>query len=157
MKKVLIALDYNINSDDISATGYTMAKAMDAEVTLLHVMSEIGYYSSYEYSPVMGFNNLSTADVLLPDTIEDLRKGVISFLDESKRKLNDPAVQTLVRDGEAADSILEAAAETQADIIVLGSHSRTGFEKILMGSVTEKVLKHSTIPLFIVPAKKHVK
>ena len=40
-----------------------------------------------------------------------------------------------------------------ADVIVMGSHSRSGLDKILMGSVAEKVLHHTSIPLFIIPTK----
>ncbi len=47
----------------------------------------------------------------------------------------------------------EFAKEQHADIIVMGSHSRRWLENILMGGVTEKVLHHTTIPLFIVPTK----
>jgi len=42
-----------------------------------------------------------------------------------------------------------------ADIIVMGSHSRRWLENIVMGSVTEEVLHHTSIPLFIIPTKKH--
>jgi nucleotide-binding universal stress UspA family protein len=49
--------------------------------------------------------------------------------------------------------ILEAAKELQADIIVMGSHSRKWLETIVMGSETEKVLHHTTTPLFIIPTK----
>ncbi len=153
MKKVLIALDYNPGAENIAATGYALAKAMQASVVLLHVMEETGYYSAYEYSPITGFNNFSTADVLMPDTIEELRKGVAVFLDASKQRLGDEAIETLVEDGEAATTIVDTAVKLQADIIVMGSHSRRGLDKILMGSVAEKVLRHSKIPLFIIPAK----
>ncbi len=62
--------------------------------------------------------------------------------------------EPLVKEGDFAESILNAAKEVNADIIVVGSHSRKWMENIVMGSVTEKVLHHTTIPLFIVPTKK---
>jgi nucleotide-binding universal stress UspA family protein len=49
---------------------------------------------------------------------------------------------------------LESAKNLKADIIVLGTHSRKWLENILMGSVAEKVLKNTTLPLFIIPTKK---
>ena len=57
-------------------------------------------------------------------------------------------IQTEITTGDAAESIIETAKILNADIIVMGSHSKKWLEKILMGSVTEKVLHHTTIPLF---------
>jgi nucleotide-binding universal stress UspA family protein len=63
----------------------------------------------------------------------------------------------MIKDGDSGDSILDAAKETNADIIVMGSHSRHGLDKILMGSVAEKVLRNSLIPLFIIPVVENEK
>ena len=65
-----------------------------------------------------------------------------------------PSVLFIQKEGDFADSILEAAKEVHADIIVVGSHSRKWLENIVMGSVTEKVLHHTSIPLLIVPTKQ---
>jgi phosphomannomutase len=56
MKKVLIALDYNPTAQKVAEAGFSMAKAMGAEVVLLHVVTDPVYYSSAEYSPIMGFS-----------------------------------------------------------------------------------------------------
>jgi nucleotide-binding universal stress UspA family protein len=66
----------------------------------------------------------------------------------------DPTAQT-VAEGDFADAILKTSKDLDADIIVMGSHSRQWLEKIILGSVTEKVLKITTLPLFIIPIKKH--
>ncbi|MEP7278126.1 MAG: universal stress protein [Bacteroidota bacterium] len=154
MKKILIALDYNPNAEKIAETGHALAKSMEAEIILLHVMEETAYYSAYEYSPIMGFNNFSSSDLLLPDRLNDLRNGVADFLEKSKEHLGGRRIETLIKEGEVAATIVQTAKELQADIIVLGSHSRRGLDKILMGSVTEKVLRHTTVPLFIIPTRE---
>ena len=153
MKKILIALDYNPSAQKIAETGYALAQSMNAEVVLLHVMAEPAYYSSYEYSPIMGFNNFIGPEVLPPGTVNDLKSGATEFLDKSKEWLRNATIETIVREGETAATIIQTAEEKGAEIIVLGSHSRRGLEKILMGSVTEKVLHHTSIPLFIIPTK----
>jgi nucleotide-binding universal stress UspA family protein len=155
MKKILIALDYNANAQQVAEQGYQLATSMNAAVVLLHVMAETGYYTTYEYSPVTGFNNFNTTDVLMPDTLDEIRKAVEVFLEKTRQDLGAGSnIQTLVKDGEPAAAIIETAGSLQADVIVLGSHSRRGLEKILMGSVAEKVLHHTKIPLFIIPFKK---
>jgi nucleotide-binding universal stress UspA family protein len=154
MKKVLIALDYDPTAQKIAEKGYLMAKSMGAKVTLLHVISDPVYYSAREYSPIMGFEGYMDLGPLQLETVEGLKKASLHFLEKSKHHLGDDNIQTLVKEGDFADSILEVAKEIQADIIVMGSHSRKWLENIVMGSVTEKVLHHTTIPLFIIPTKE---
>jgi nucleotide-binding universal stress UspA family protein len=155
MKKILIALDYNPSAQKIAETGYALAKSMEATVVLLHVTADPAYYAAYDYSPIMGFNNnFISPQTLPPDVSDEIKKGAGEFLNRSKEHLGDTAIQTIIKEGEVGDSILQTATDIQADIIVLGSHSRRGLDKILMGSVAEKVLHHSTVPLFIIPTKE---
>jgi len=155
MKKVLIALDYDPTAQKVAEEGYKFAKTMGAEVTLLHVISDAVYYSSTDYSPIMGFTGYLNTNPLDLNTIEVLKEASLKFLDKTKNHLGDTAIRTMVAEGDFADAILESAKSVHADIIVLGSHSRKWLENIVMGSVTEEVLRHTTIPLFIIPTKKH--
>ncbi len=155
MKKVLIALDYDPTAQKVAETGFSLAKSMDAEVILLHVISDPVYYSSTEYSPIMGFSDYMGVSQLQLDSIEGLKNASQHFLDKTKNHLEDETIQTVVKEGDFAESILKVAKDNHADIIVIGSHSQKWLEKIVMGSVTEKVLNLTTIPLFIIPTKKH--
>ena len=155
MKKVLIALDYNPTAQKVAELGFSMAKSMNAEVVLLHVITEPVFYSTAGYSPIMGFNGYMDMDSMQLDSVEGLKNASLQYLDKSKQHLGDNTIQTIVKEGDFADAILETAKELHADIIVVGSHSRKWLENIVMGSVTEKVLHHTSIPLFIVPTKKN--
>ncbi len=157
MKKILIALDYDPTAEKVAETGYALAKSMNATVVLLHVLADTMYYMPLEYSPVMGFSGMAPVDLIQPLDLDELKKGAQLFLEASKQHLGDAAIQTIVVEGEFAEAILDTALEQGADIIVAGSHSRNALEKILMGSVTEKLLHDSSIPLFIVPTKKKEK
>ncbi len=158
MKKVLIALDYDPTAQKIAESGFSLAKAIGAEVILMHVVADPVYYTSTQYSPIMGFAGYADIGPLqldnVIDTAETLKKLSQHFLDKSKHHLGDKTIQTLVLEGDFAESILTTAKESHADIIVMGSHSRRWLEAILMGSVTEKVLHETTIPLFIIPTKQ---
>ena len=153
MKKVLIALDYNPTAQKIAEMGYALAKTMGAEVTLLHVISDPVYYASTDYSPIMGFTGYLNSDPLQLNTIEMLKTASLNFLDKSRNHLGDASIQILVAEGDFAEAILKSAKNLHADIIVIGSHSRKWLENIVMGSVTEEVLHHTTIPLYIIPTK----
>jgi len=144
MKKVLIALDYDSSSIKVAEKGYSLAKSMGAKVILLHVISNpVLYYSSY----------LAMTPVQI-NSVGDLKGVSQNFLDRTKHDLGDEAIQTVIKDGDTAESILESAKELKVDIVVIGTHSRKWLENILMGSVAESVLKHTTLPLFIIPTKK---
>jgi nucleotide-binding universal stress UspA family protein len=154
MKNVLIALDYDPTAQRVAELGYKLAKTMQAHVTLLHVLSDTMYYASREYSPVMGFTGYADIKQQLLSSPEVLKKESLNFLSKSKEHLGDKTIKTIVKLGDFADTILNVAKETDASLIVLGSHSRKWLDNVLMGSVTEKVLHHTSIPLFIIPTKK---
>ncbi len=154
MKKILIAIDYNPTAQKIAETGYELAKSMNAEVILLHVVADYTYYSSLDYSPIMGFDQFSNLGTVQLDSVKELENAAQDYLEQSKSHLGDTSIKTLVKDGDTGDAIIEAAKNLGVDIIVLGSHSRRGLDKILMGSVAEKVLRHSKTPLFIIPVSE---
>ena len=144
IKKVLIAMDYDITSKKVAEEGYTLAQSMNAEAILLHVISELPvYYSESNYTHEFKV-----------DMMDDLNKTTQAFLDKAKKQLGDEAVQTVLKEGEIADTILKTAKEMDVDIIVMGSHSRKWLESIILGSQAEDVLENSLIPVLVVPIKK---
>ncbi len=155
MKKVLIALDYDPTAQKVAEVGYELAKSMGAEVTLLHVISDPVFYSSSDYSPIMGFSGYLNNDPLQLNTMEVLKSASLNFLAKSRNHLGDSAIHIDAEEGDVAETILKTAKKIHADLIVMGSHSHKWLESIVMGSVTGEVLKHTTIPLYIIPTKKH--
>jgi nucleotide-binding universal stress UspA family protein len=153
LKKILIALDYDPTAQNVAETGYSLAKSLGAEVILLHVISDLIYYSSIDFSPIMGFDGYMDFGPLELDTADRLKEASVKFLEKSKNHLGDKIIQTQVKEGDFAETILETVKELHADIIVMGSHSRSWLKEIVMGSVTEKVLRHTPVPIFIVPTK----
>jgi nucleotide-binding universal stress UspA family protein len=153
MKKILIALDYDPNAQKVAETGYDLAKAMNATTILLHVISDATQYSYLEYSPIMGFGGFNNMDIAQIENSKELEILAQEFLEKSKDHLGDNSIQTVVGYGDFGETILKTATDLTADIIVMGTHSRRGLGKILMGSVAESVLHHSSIPILIIPTK----
>jgi len=144
IKKVLIAMDYDVTSKKVAEAGYSLAQSMNAETILLHVISELPvYYSESNYT-----------HEFKADMLGDLNKTTQTFLDKAKKHLGDDDVQTVLKEGEIADTILKTVKEMGVDIIVMGSHSRKWLESIILGSQSEDVLTNSPIPVLIVPIKK---
>ena len=156
MKKVLIALDYDPTAQKIAEAGFLLAKSLNAEVILLHVIRDFIFYTTSEFSPIMGYNGYVDLSPTVLDSVEGLKNTSLQYLDKTRQHLGDNTIQTLVKEGDFAETILETAKELHSDIIVIGSHSQKWLENIVMGSVTEKVLHHSSIPLFIIPTRKKI-
>lgn len=154
MQKVLIALDHDPTAQKIAEAGFNLANSVGAEVILLHVVADPVYYSSTEFSPIMGFTGYMDMGPIQFDSIDGLKTASQHFLDKSKHHLGNESIQTLVKEGDFAETILKTAKDLKADVIVMGSHGHRWLDEILMGSVTENVLHHSSIPLFIIPTKQ---
>lgn len=155
MKKILVAIDYNPTAKLIANAGFELAKSMNAEVILLHVVADYTYYSSLDYSPILGFDSFSNLGAIQSNTVMELQNAAKDYLEKIKDQLGDTSVQTMIKEGDTGDAILDAAKESAADIIVMGTHGRRGLDKILMGSVAQKVLRNSDIPMFIIPSKEN--
>ena len=154
MTKVLIALDYDPTAQKVAEAGFSLAKTMGAEITLMHVIVDPIFYSTPENFPILEFSGVASTLQLPLNSAVELKKASQFFLDKMKHHLDDETIQTVVKDGDFADTILKTAKELHADLIVIGSHSHKWLDNILMGSVAEKVLRQTPIPLFIVPTQK---
>jgi nucleotide-binding universal stress UspA family protein len=154
MKKILIALDYDPSAQKIAEEGYALGKALGAEITLLHVVSDPVYYATRAYTPIMGFDGYLDTSPQDLESIGALVEASYQYLEKTRNFLGDEKIKIHVAEGEPADAILTVSKESDFDIIVIGPHNQRLLEKLVMGSVTEKVMQNSEIPLFIVPLGK---
>lgn len=151
MKKVLIAIDYNPCAQKIAETGFEYAREMHAQVCIVHAIADVSYYSM-EYSPVMGFEGFSL-DGAFKD-MKEQEKEAKRFLAAVVRHLGGSYIETRVLDGKTSEAILEFSKEWGANLLVIGAENHNGFEKAIMGNVVAKIVKHTEIPLLIVPTDK---
>ena len=154
MKKILIALDYNPTAQKVAEIGFALVKAADVEVTLMHVLTNPVYYSSTVYEPIMGFGGYIDTDFLGERISDGLKKSSQDFLNKSKHHLGDINIKTLVVEGDIAESIIETAISMKADLVIVGSHSQQWLEKVLLGSVAEKILHENAFPVLVIPTKE---
>lgn len=143
VKRVVLATDFSDGAGRALTVAIRFAKLLGAAVDLVHVypMAAAGVLS-----PVPGV-------VPLPPAPPDL-------LDEIERSLDAVATQvraagvdrlTTILQGRAADEIVAYANRVAADLIVMGTHGRTGIRRVLLGSVAEQVLRQARCPLLVVP------
>src|SRR5689334_23105124 len=105
-KKILVALDYDPSAQKVAETGYALSQAMNAETILLHVISDPAYYSSLNYSPIMGFGGVSSIGTVQTDSSKGLQKVAQTYLDKTKQHLGNDSMQTIVKSGNYGETIL---------------------------------------------------
>lgn len=124
---------------------------MDAEICLFHVVTDIGYYQT-GYPAFIGYEGYSMAPEINP--VNEVRSRGEDFLAAAVKHLDDPRVSTKMAEGDTAKAILRYAEEWPADLIVMGTHSHSALEKLLMGTVASSVIEKTPIPVYLVPVKQ---
>ena len=157
IRTVLVALDYEPSAHYVAEMGYTIATGLGADVVIMHVVADYIYYSGTEYSPVMGFTGFNSTDVLEQVGVEELKIASMDYLNITKHHLGDDNIRTMVVDGDTTEAILKAASDLSAGLIVMGSHSRRGIDKMLMGNTAEEILRKTSVPLIVIPTKEYDK
>ena len=152
MKKVLIAIDYNPVSEKVAEEGHKLAKQLGAKVCLMHVIADVTYYSN-QYPTFMGYQGYTGMAENL-NMASEMQNMAEDFLKTAAKHLQDPSVTTHMAEGDTGKAILNYADEWNADLIVMGTHSHSKLEKLLIGTVASKVLEKTKIPVHLIPVKE---
>ena len=133
---ILHPTDFSAASDHAFQVACALARDYVARLVVLHVKPFEMMYAGDDY--------------ILPSDPEAARQAKRAQLDRLRPP--DPALQVerLLAEGDAVHEILHAAQEVHADVIVLGTHGRTGVGRLLMGSVAEAVLRKAPCPVLTV-------
>ena len=141
-QKILVAIDDSEISVNVIQQAAQLAKALNSEITVVEVMA-LDPYLADNYIR-FGQSN---------DLIERVRGYVEENLAKAEQKFEELGltVATQVLEGfSIPQEIIGAAQNLGADLIIMGSHGRTGFKKFILGSVAQKVLGESHVPVLIV-------
>jgi len=141
IRKILLPTDLSEESRRAFAPAAALALQLGASLVLLHVVENVGCTPS----------SAPAAPTYLPGTSEELERAR-SVLAEAARSLPGVPVETDVLVGpEVVHAIADYASERGFDLIVLSSHGRTGFRRLVTGSVTASLLRAARIPVLVVP------
>ena len=163
MKRILVPVDFSPALEGVLALARQIARAFDAEIHLLHVR-EIAAVPVFPAATI-GYPGIGMPEVGMPGGLPVDSVGLTADLPETKRRsrleeLQDELTRsgqrafTHEREGAVVEQILEAAREISADLIVMGSHGHGSVYNLLVGSVTEGVLKAGERPVLLVPSLK---
>ncbi|MCC6875333.1 MAG: universal stress protein [Sandaracinaceae bacterium] len=139
-RHVLIATDFSELGELAIRRGCELARAQGAAITLVHVLPELTspspFFAHYELKPEPGRRERAAAEAL-----DALRKHLPPGFEGASRE---------VLFGDPADEILALAGRLPADLIVLATHGRRGFERWRLGSVSERVVRAPSADVLIV-------
>ncbi|MES2265486.1 MAG: universal stress protein [Bacteroidota bacterium] len=150
ISRILIGIDDSKFAEYAASYGFDIAHTFNAHVGLVHIV-EPAVIADTTNDTIMGlplqtpdYNEVNMlniqkdqADNIIERTIEKYAKGLeVTHFNEY---------------GSTADGILSCSKEFNADLIVIGTHSRSGIDRLLMGSVAESVVRNSHVPVLVVP------
>ena len=141
IQRILIAVDSSEYSLNAAKHGLHLATQLDANAALLFVV---------DTSKALG--NVD-AGLMPEEEIIVLKKEAEQTLDQLNEMYGSEYVDKLMAAGHPRESILKMADAWEADIIVVGTHSRTGISRLFVGSVSEYIVHHSKIPVMVVPSR----
>lgn len=146
-RKVLFCTDFSKNSDCAFDYAFGIAKRDDGILYILHVIPE----TPNQYRLERHFT---------PRQLEKMRES----LRQERERLYEEKYLSQIRDrekvrvvtesGREEDRIIDFIKREGIDIVVLGTHGRTGIEHVFLGSVAEKVVRRSPVPVFVIPYKE---
>lgn len=143
IRRILCPVDFSDFSRRALDHAVAVAKWYSAEIVVMYVH----HVPLAAIAPLGGLGATPVEPVgLLPQDRRKLEEQLAAFAPEPARGM---AVRCRVGEGDVATEILAEAAS--ADMVVMGTHGRAGFEHLVLGSVTEKVLRKATCPVLAVP------
>lgn len=146
IKKVMIATDGSMPGRQAAEMGINLAQLAGAEVTAVYVVDMARLTQLPGYISVPGIKERLLE---LMDTESEKATAEV----ENMAKEAGVACCKKVAGGDPADELLKISQELGVDLLVMGSIGRSGLSKILLGSVAEKVVRHSKVPVLLVPIK----
>ena len=141
-RHILCPIDFSDTSTHALTYAIAFARWYEAQLTVLHVATT--FAERIESASVGG-----AARAPDPGSRDDIIARLRRSIEQAgATPLN---VRPLAQKGRASESIVKCAASMKADLLVMGTHGRSGFHRLLLGSVTEKVVRTATCPLLTVP------
>jgi nucleotide-binding universal stress UspA family protein len=139
IRNILVPIDFHEHSEAlVDLALFITQKLGAAQATFIHVMPQLPDYSDYK-----------------PDTLKQLEASFLAHAESKMTALMETVkgrvhgLDGVVVSGETADTLLAYAREQHVDLIIIATHGSQGIEKVLLGSVAERVIKGSPCPTLV--------
>jgi nucleotide-binding universal stress UspA family protein len=144
-KRILFPVDLSGSSVKIVSYVQTVAKKFDSEIHILFVARILDYFTGI-YVPAPSITTMEK------DIIDGAEKRLYEFMDEHFRAF--PNTKTAVVAGDASEEIIKYVEDRHIDLVIMGTHGRKGLDKVIFGSVAERVVKTAPVPVMVVNPHK---
>lgn len=147
-KSILWPFDGSKESARALDTATVLAKQFNARIHGLYVIDSMPRLS------VAGYENTQVAGFDLQRYEAELRKSAREALEQivADRVPEGIAVETRIETGVPKDTIADYARDREIDLIVMSTHGRGGFSRVMLGSVAEATIRVSTVPILVIPS-----
>jgi len=146
-RQVVVAYDFSATSDE--ALGLAVEIACREPIHVLHIISAIDARHGLPIAPV------HHADYEYAEKIQQMLSARVHEAFAGRRAVGEVHFFVHSRIGHPADEILRLAGEVGADLVLVGSHGRTGMDRLRLGSVSEKVSREAKCPVMVVRPKSY--
>ena len=143
MNHIIMALDFSEFSPQVEKVGYTLAQKINASVTLVTIINQFIDYVPGDTGQVFENQWEARKDIALRSLKEveerhpDVPTEIVSFI------------------GDPKEDIIELSLKKHTTFIVMGTHGRTGISHLVTGSTAEYIIRHSLVPIIVVPMNMH--
>ncbi|MFT4069279.1 universal stress protein [Paraburkholderia sp.] len=143
--RILVAVDGSNTSRRAFEAALDLAKSSGAVLRPFYVVENTPmYFEAPGYDPSILRNRLIEEG-------QELRAEFTKAMAEQGVK-GEPAVSEASSLGDVSEIVLKAAAEFNADLLVMGTHGRRGFQRLILGSVAERCVRQATLPVLLIPS-----
>ena len=140
IKKILCAVDFSEISSKVADYAQTLAKSLGASVKVLYVAPSLSQYVGFHVPP-------TSIETFVGEIVTGAEKTMDVFVQENFTEID---AEPKVVSGYASDEILNFVEQEGVDLVVMGTHGRKGIDRILFGSVAEKVVKGAKVPVLTI-------
>ncbi len=148
-KKILVPVDFTPVTEKVISTAVELGKCFSSEIHLLYVVEP------YEYPFVATADGILVPPedlTVLEEVNERLKKDASEQIKKYEEKVRSEGcyVSSHILEGEPFEEILDFADRNSVDLIIVGAHGKSGLRRLLIGSVSEKVVRKSKVPVLVV-------
>lgn len=147
IQRILFPTDFSNASQNARDHACAIAGLLGSELHVLHVIQ-------YPYDPPGALGSWCMPETnRIPESVPEVEQQLTSQMENSL--VRDSLIVKAIRLGEPCQEILKYAADNDIQLIVLGTHGRTGMSRLLIGSVAELVIQRSICPVLSVHSESH--
>ncbi len=146
IKSILVPIDFSENAQIIADAAIYVAGAFKAKLSFVFVVQDFEDYTGFMTPPINMLN-------LKEEIFDSAQLQMNTFIEKSEKECTNagiPHVEGKILTGDIAEEIMQYVNTNNCDMIVMGTHGYKGFERIIFGSVADKVVKNSCCPVMTI-------